>query len=97
MSLCGIFLACYPKKPVLAVTGTAFPSFHKHIGGEAALQSAKAYEEEEIHYLHTASKGLIDNGQYKSTNRLLVLVPHEGPPGIMRVLENLCTNRPRHR
>ncbi len=29
--------------------------------------------------------GLIDNGQYKSTNRLLVLVPHERPHGIMRM------------
>ncbi len=32
--------------------------------------------------------GLIDNGQYKSTNRLLVLVPHERPHGIMRILKN---------
>ncbi len=30
--------------------------------------------------------GLTDNGQYKSTNRLLVLVPHERPHGIMRIL-----------
>ncbi len=34
--------------------------------------------------------GLIDNGQHKSTNRLLVLVPHERSHGIMRILENLC-------
>ena len=27
--------------------------------------------------------GLIDNGQYKSTNRLLVLLPHERPHGTM--------------
>ncbi len=33
--------------------------------------------------------GLIDNGQHKSTNRLLVLVPHERFHGIMRILENL--------
>ncbi len=33
--------------------------------------------------------GLIDNGQYKSTNRLLVLVPHERPHAIMRILGNL--------
>ncbi len=32
---------------------------------------------------------LIDNGQQKGTNRLLVLVPHENPHGIMRILENL--------
>ncbi len=35
--------------------------------------------------------GLIDNGQYKSTNRLLVVVPHERSHayGIMRILKNL--------
>ncbi len=32
--------------------------------------------------------GLIDNGLYKSTNRLLVFVLHERPHGIMRILEN---------
>ncbi len=36
--------------------------------------------------------GLIDNGQYKSTNRLLVLVPHDG---IMKILENLCMSLPK--
>ncbi len=56
-------------------------------------------EEEEIRYVHTCMYsqqrpmrtnpdllcclGLIDNGQYKSTNRLLVVVPHERPHGIM--------------
>ncbi len=33
--------------------------------------------------------GLIDNGQHKSTNRLLDLVPHERPHGIMRILDHL--------
>ncbi len=32
---------------------------------------------------------LIDNGQQKSTDSLLVLVPHERPHGIMSILENL--------
>ncbi len=36
------------------------------------------------------SLGLIDNGQHKSTNRLLVLVPHDRPHGVMRIPENLC-------
>ncbi len=31
--------------------------------------------------------GLIDNGQHRSTNRLLVLVPHERPHGVMRIPE----------
>ncbi len=39
--------------------------------------------------------GLIDNGQYKSTNRLLVLVPHERPHGIMRILKNPCMLLPK--
>ena len=39
--------------------------------------------------------GLIDNGQYKSTNRLLVVVPHERPHGIMRILKNLCMLLPK--
>ncbi len=39
--------------------------------------------------------GLIDNGQYKSTNRLLVLVPHERPHGIMRLLKNPCMLLPK--
>ncbi len=39
--------------------------------------------------------GLIDNGQYKSTNRLLVVVPHERPHGIMRLLKNLCMLLPK--
>ncbi len=39
--------------------------------------------------------GLMDNGQYKSTNSLLVLVPHERPHGIMRILENLCMLLPK--
>ncbi len=33
--------------------------------------------------------GLIDNGQHKSTNRLLVHVTHQRSHGIMRILENL--------
>ncbi len=33
---------------------------------------------------------LIDNGQYKSTNRNVVLVPHERSHDIMRILENPC-------
>ena len=33
--------------------------------------------------------GLIDNGQQKGKDRLLVLVPNERPHGIMRILENL--------
>ena len=37
----------------------------------------------------SCSLGLIDNGQQKSTDRLLVLVPHERPHGIMRILKNL--------
>ncbi len=37
----------------------------------------------------------IDNGQYKSTNRLLVLVPQERPHGIMRILKNLCMLLPK--
>ncbi len=41
------------------------------------------------------SLGLIDNGQHKSANRLLVLVPHETPHGIMRTLENLCILLPK--
>ncbi len=39
--------------------------------------------------------GLIDNGQYKSTNRLLVVVPHERSHGIMRILKNLCMLLPK--
>ncbi len=39
--------------------------------------------------------GLIDNGQYKSTNRLLVVVPHERPHGIMSILKNLCMPLPK--
>ncbi len=39
--------------------------------------------------------GLIDNGQYKSTNKLLVVVPHEKPHGIMRILKNLCMLLPK--
>ncbi len=39
--------------------------------------------------------GLIDNGQYKSTNRLLVVVPHERPHGIMRILKTLCMLLPK--
>ncbi len=39
--------------------------------------------------------GLIDNGQYKSTNRLLVVVPHERPHGIMSILKNLCMLLPK--
>ncbi len=39
--------------------------------------------------------GLIDNGQHKSTNRLLFLVPHERPHGIVRSLENLCMLLPK--
>ena len=39
--------------------------------------------------------GLIDNGQQKSTNRLLVVVPHERPHGIMRILKNLCMLLPK--
>ncbi len=38
---------------------------------------------------------LIDNGQYKSTNRLLVLVPHERPHGIMIILKDLCMLLPK--
>ncbi len=34
--------------------------------------------------------GLIDNGQHKSTIRLMVLVAHERSHGIMRILEILC-------
>ncbi len=39
--------------------------------------------------------GLSDNGQYKSTNRLLVVVPHERPHGIMRILKTLCMLLPK--
>ncbi len=39
--------------------------------------------------------GLIDNGQHKSTNRLLVVVPHERPHGIMRILKILCMLLPK--
>ncbi len=39
--------------------------------------------------------GLIDNGQYKSTNRLLVVVPHKRPDGIMSILKNLCMLLPK--
>ncbi len=39
--------------------------------------------------------GLIDNGKYKSTNRLLVVVPHERPHGIMRILKHLCMLLPK--
>ncbi len=39
--------------------------------------------------------GLIDNGQYKSTNRLLVVVPHERSHGIMRILKHLCMLLPK--
>ncbi len=33
--------------------------------------------------------GLIDDGQHKSTNRLLVLVPHDRPHGVMRIHQGL--------
>ncbi len=39
--------------------------------------------------------GLIDNGQYKSTNRLLVVVPHERPHGIMRIPKIICMLLPK--
>ncbi len=39
------------------------------------IQPTKAYKDESV-------MGLIDNGQHKSTNRLLVLVIHEGSHGI---------------
>ncbi len=39
--------------------------------------------------------GLIGNGQYKSTNRLLVVVPHVRPHGIMKILKNLCMLLPK--
>ncbi len=39
--------------------------------------------------------GLIDNGQHKSTNRLLVLVPHDRPHGVMRIPENQCMLLPK--
>ncbi len=39
--------------------------------------------------------GLIDNGQYKSTNRLLVLVPHDRPHGVMRIPESHCMLLPK--
>ncbi len=38
--------------------------------------------------------GLIDNGQYKSTNRLVV-VPYERPHGFMSILKNLCMLLPK--
>ncbi len=41
------------------------------------------------------SLGLIDNGQHKSTNRLLALVPHDRPHGVMRIPENLCMLLPK--
>ncbi len=62
----------------------------------------------EIYYVHSASNlqrpmrmnlswclGLIGNGQHKSTTRLLFLVPHERPHGIMRTLENPCMLLPK--
>ncbi len=39
--------------------------------------------------------GFIDNGQQKSTNRLLLLVPNKRAHGIMRILENLCMLLPK--
>ncbi len=39
--------------------------------------------------------GPIDNGQHKSTNRLLIVVPHERPHVIMRILNNLCMLLPK--
>ncbi len=39
--------------------------------------------------------GLIDNGQHKSTNRFLFLVPHERSHDIMRTLENFCMLLPK--
>ncbi len=33
--------------------------------------------------------GLFDNGLYKRTNKILVLVPHDRLHGIMRVLEEV--------
>ncbi len=39
--------------------------------------------------------GFIDNGQQKSTNRLLIHVPYERCHGIMRILENLCMLLPK--
>ncbi len=39
--------------------------------------------------------GLIDKGQYKGTNRFLVLVPHKRPHGIVRIPENLCMLLPK--
>lgn len=39
--------------------------------------------------------GLMNNGQHKSTNRLLVLVPHERSHGTMTILENLCMLLPK--
>ncbi len=40
--------------------------------------------------------GLFDNGQYKSTSRLLVRVPHGTPHGTMGMLEELCMPLPKH-
>ncbi len=39
--------------------------------------------------------GLIVNGQQKSAQRLLLLVPHERSHGIMRTLANLCMLLPK--
>ncbi len=41
-----------------------------------SIQPAKAYEDESV-----MLSGPFDNGQHKSTNRLLVLVPYERPHG----------------
>ncbi len=47
----------------------------------------KAYEDESVmHMLPGPRDKLIDNGQQKSTNRLLVLVPHERSHGLMRTM-----------
>ncbi len=71
-----------PYKPILAVPGMAhfLPSY-----GGGGGNSLRPYSQQRPMRTNLScclgSLGLIDNGQYKSTNRLLVVVPHDRPHG----------------
>ncbi len=67
--------------------------WHKGGGGGNALRPYS--QQTPMRTNLSCCPGLTDNGSYKSTNRLLVLVPHERPHGIMRILKNLCMLPPK--
>ncbi len=69
--------------------------FHARVGGGGENSLRPYSQQRPMRTNLSCCPGLIDNGQYKSTNRLLVVVPHERPHGIMRILKNLCMLLPK--